>query len=772
MAKKMDYPRVRIKRSTISGVVPTIPTSPKDPLDHTINQNTTSGWTTTDLYVGEMFMNTADDKLWFRSDNGINLIQYSGSTPTFIDLSDTPSTYTSNSSKYLQVNSGETGLEFVSKPTYTFEELTDTTNYVANKYLRVDSSATYLEYVDVNTSFSGLTDVPDYSGYSGYTVQVNSGETGVEYSYLPYTLVTLNTEQTINSAKTFAAHATFSTGLTIGTDAIYDIITVTGLTGSSDYNVPSTAAIKGYIDNASAVSGYTNLVHTDIDETIESVKTYTQDGKYSGGNIQMLGTAVYFGTPQTDGGYRMYVNPSAELEIGKYDAASSAYTYVTAFSSLKTPSLQFATGGTDTTGHIVTGITNDSGLTDEDYRIVTESAIKAYVDAQVGSADTLAEVLALGNTTDGNDINLSVNDDKLIIGEDSAYLTHDSADDYITLNNGNAGSFSLQDGASSHKVSLDTSLLGASRVQQFPDKDGVFAMVDDLSGVTLANVLDADNSSDGRDIDTSDGSMVVGDTTLSSMDGIRNMMIGGQANTIDSTTSLSTVVGSKSSTITSGELSSILDGFQNSMSGTTECTIVGGRTNTISECSRSAIVGGIDNTITSGDTCSIICGDNNTISTLIPGGTSKSVIVGSRQSYTQGIVSGVYTSDFSSATSAKATVISGSYSHCSGSTSIIAGSAYSTITGTNNYNGIIGGYGNHIDASFGCIIAGSGNTVSHNNSVCIGGEGLTSVATDTVYVPNLEIDTQSVNALIIKDVVDGTRYQLYVSGGTFTIATA
>jgi hypothetical protein len=43
--------------------------------------------------------------------------------------------------------------------------------------------------------------------------------------------------------------------------------------------------------------------------------------------------------------------------------------------------------------------------------IATQQSIKAYVDAQVGTVDTLAEVLANGNTTGGTDLDISIGDD-------------------------------------------------------------------------------------------------------------------------------------------------------------------------------------------------------------------------------------------------------------------------------------------------------------------------------------------------------------------------
>jgi len=54
--------RIIMKYSTISGVEPTIPLS----ADH--NDGT---WLPTDIYIGEIFTNTADDLTWIRTDNGI-----------------------------------------------------------------------------------------------------------------------------------------------------------------------------------------------------------------------------------------------------------------------------------------------------------------------------------------------------------------------------------------------------------------------------------------------------------------------------------------------------------------------------------------------------------------------------------------------------------------------------------------------------------------------------------------------------------------------------
>jgi len=70
----------------------------------------------------------------------------------------------------------------------------------------------------------------------------------------------------------------------------------------------------------------------------------------------------------------------------------------------------------------------------------TQQSIKAYVDAQVGAFDSLAEVLAVGNTTGGTDLLVSTGDDitfadssKAIFGAGSdLQIYHDGSDSFIS----------------------------------------------------------------------------------------------------------------------------------------------------------------------------------------------------------------------------------------------------------------------------------------------------------------------------------------------------
>ncbi len=83
----------------------------------------------------------------------------------------------------------------------------------------------------------------------------------------------------------------------------------------------------------------------------------------------------------------------------------------------------------------INGSSAVNGVLDEDNmasnsatKLATQQSIKAYVDAQVATADTLAEVLANGNTTGGTDIQLSAGDNRTNASGD---MTIDVAGDLI-----------------------------------------------------------------------------------------------------------------------------------------------------------------------------------------------------------------------------------------------------------------------------------------------------------------------------------------------------
>ena len=86
--------------------------------------------------------------------------------------------------------------------------------------------------------------------------------------------------------------------------------------------------------------------------------------------------------------------------IGATSASTGAFTTLTASTSLNVGSSTTVTGVLD----------EDDMVSDSATKLATQQSIKAYVDSQVATADTLSEVLALGNTTGGTNLVVSSGD--------------------------------------------------------------------------------------------------------------------------------------------------------------------------------------------------------------------------------------------------------------------------------------------------------------------------------------------------------------------------
>ena len=83
-------------------------------------------------------------------------------------------------------------------------------------------------------------------------------------------------------------------------------------------------------------------------------------------------------------------------------------------------------------GATVTGIKDEDDMSSNSaVKLATQQSIKAYVDAQVDTADSLSEILAIGNTTGGTDISVST-DDKAQF-RDSAIYINSSVDGQLDI---------------------------------------------------------------------------------------------------------------------------------------------------------------------------------------------------------------------------------------------------------------------------------------------------------------------------------------------------
>ena len=330
--------RTLIKRSTISGTIPTIP----DPSVATdVNDHTQGGWLSTDIYVGEMFINIADNKAWIRYSSGIVELSSISGYPNFTDLTDTPATYSGKSGYMLVVNASETGVEFVDDTHITtITGLSDTPSGITDNYILVGDSGAYIEEPYIS-AFSGLTDTPTYIGNGGKLLAIKSTQNGVEAVVGNDIYVDLLSNQTVGGNKSFTGDTSvinldITGGATLDNKTINTIITGDTLIGASQSNIPTTLAIKNYVDDTviTAVGG--DYVARTGAVTIEDTKTFQDDTQFDS-NVNIDGTTStknieqdissyhYFGDVNTDGSYRFFINPNGDLEIQKRESGVWVY---------------------------------------------------------------------------------------------------------------------------------------------------------------------------------------------------------------------------------------------------------------------------------------------------------------------------------------------------------------------------------------------------------------------------------------------------------------
>jgi hypothetical protein len=193
-----------------------------------------------------------------------------------------------------------------------------------------------------------------------------------------------------------------------------------------------------YLDGAGATAAVVDAmagVDPGVTDTLTEVLVA---GNTSGGTnielsttdkVQFRDAAIYINS-SVDG--QLDIVADTEIQIA---ATTVDINGTLAFDSLK------GTGATTVTNIL----DEDNMASDSATAIATQQSIKAYVDSQVGSFDTLAEVLAQGNTTGGTDLAVSNGDDitfadssKAIFGAGSdLQIFHDGSNNYIQSTTGN-----------------------------------------------------------------------------------------------------------------------------------------------------------------------------------------------------------------------------------------------------------------------------------------------------------------------------------------------
>ena len=190
------------------------------------------------------------------------------------------------------------------------------------------------------------------------------------------------------------------------------------LTSANGVTSESRCAMLSITDSSSALGGAASVICPAL------AKTYIV--KNSSGQVATLKTASGTGIAVPNGkSMLLFCDGTNVVEAVDHVVTMSAGTLtitgLTTFASMK---------GADAT--TVTGILDEDNMASNSAtKLATQQSIKAYVDSQVDTVDTLTEVLAQGNTTSGENIEITTTDK--VQFRDAAIYINSSADGQLDI---------------------------------------------------------------------------------------------------------------------------------------------------------------------------------------------------------------------------------------------------------------------------------------------------------------------------------------------------
>jgi len=282
MADKIEYSRMLVKRTAQTGEVPTIPP---------ITATTLNQMIPTDLFVGELFLNEADDLLWIRTDNGILPISLSGSTGSTPNLTEVLFEGNATNGYNIEVSNGDT-IIFQGIP-----------SGVTSTILGLDASGNTItttggggsQSLDSVLSIGNTTGLFDIVISSGTTIQFINPITGSTNTILGLDASGNTITTSVSDFNTFITGGTISYTGSTGVLDLFDnsgsTISITGLTDvfstGGTYSAGTLTIDKndGTSFNVSGLfTGYTSIVESLTTGTGLSANTTT-------GNVTLINTA-------------------------------------------------------------------------------------------------------------------------------------------------------------------------------------------------------------------------------------------------------------------------------------------------------------------------------------------------------------------------------------------------------------------------------------------------------------------------------------------------
>ena len=728
MSDKIEYSRLLLKRSTTSGEVPTIPP---------ITAVTLNQFTATDIFEGELFLNSIDDLLWIRTENGILPISLSGSTGSTGNQTLTQVLFEGNvTNGYdIEVSSGDT-IIFQGIP-----------SGVTTTILGLDASGNTItttggggsQSLDSVLSNGNTTGIFDIVVSNGTTIQYINPTTGS-------TNTILGLDASGNTITTSVSD--FNTFITGGT------ISYTGSTGVLDLfdNSGSTISITGLTDVFSTGGTYSAGTLT-IDKNDGT--SFNVSGFFTGSTTPSLDAVLAVGN--TTGIFDIIIStgttiqsPSGENEISLQDADQMVLksTYTLGGNNLVDEIKMRAPSGTDAGLEIISTDNTNTLVTKTEYRPTSKRDLSfdsggAFVETRLESSgytidlsNTSAGYLTIDGLLPGTSVDLlGLDSNNRVVpvstsGLPDIYSTGGTfSAGTITINRNDGNSFNITGitaGVSS--VNVGTGLSGNSTTGDITLINTAPDQVVSLSGGTGITTggtypnFTITNSLPDRTVVLNNGSNISVSGTYPNF-------------TIASTGLTAANLWTSGSTIGS------------------VTTTVGGNTNTAPY----SLVVGTGNTVTQTHSTqlasNIVAGLNNFVDS------AGSIVVGFNHNVDDPIGAAVF-----------------------GSTNTAIPN-YSTIFGVNNsitggtFSFVAGGLNKINSGSYSAILGGSNNVLSSGGrSVILGGQGITGTSDNMVYVPNLTIASATTGSSVSSLGIDATGKVIktttptdyYVTGGTFS----
>jgi len=345
--------RFLFKYSTISGETPTIPTS---------DDHTDGTWTPTDLYVGEFFLNAADNAMWVRSISGIVPI--------------TSGTTNINVTSFVN-KSGDTMTGQLNVPTLSGGTISGDTIYSPHFEGVFYGDGSNLTGITA-TIFTGGT-VSGNTTFLGDVDMCSANLTIQEINSCGGVIRLLDDTEIVGSlsATTFYGDGSNLTNLPSASQTLEDVLVLGNRTFNNWIEINNGVGLGNYDNDPQ----YINSVGISVSDDNE---VYLFGGS---GNTETYGNHGRFKILGNDGSIVGETQGNVEFNMNYNSLGSGNF--------------------------MISGHTNFSGITyDQDYsaNFTNRSLVdKQYVDSLIGGGGTLDSVLTNGNTTGANDISLDDN---------------------------------------------------------------------------------------------------------------------------------------------------------------------------------------------------------------------------------------------------------------------------------------------------------------------------------------------------------------------------